>query len=106
MTEHPCSASPSTFPAADKQKLLTLVQAQQNSNNDDEAAALGAPAVSVYKTHSGGILDVLEDMKEKAEEQLASLPKADATEKAYCDEQLAKTENESHFARRKQISVE
>jgi predicted glycosyltransferase len=83
MTEHPCSASPSTFPAADKQKLLTLVQAQQNSNNDDEAAALGAPAVSVYKTHSGGILDVLEDMKEKAEEQLASLPKADATEKAW-----------------------
>merc|ERR1719221_1127067 len=69
------------FPAADKQKLLALVQAQQNSNNDDEDADLGAPAASVYKTHSGGILDVLEDMKEKAEEQLASLRKAEVNAK-------------------------
>ena len=38
---------------------------------------LGAPAASVYKTHSDGILDVLEDMKEKAEVQLSSLRKAE-----------------------------
>merc|ERR1719221_127829 len=69
------------FPAADKQKLLALVQAQQNANNDDEDADLGAPAAAVYKTHSGGILDVLEDMKEKAEEQLASLRKAEVNAK-------------------------
>ena len=65
------------FPAADKQKLLTLVQSQQNSNSDDDDADLGAPAASVYKYNSGGILDALEDMREMAEEQFASHCKAE-----------------------------
>mmetsp|Transcript_95044 Transcript_95044/g.220619 ORF Transcript_95044/g.220619 Transcript_95044/m.220619 type:complete len:707 (-) Transcript_95044:142-2262(-) len=63
------------FPSADKQKLLALVQSRQSSDADDEE--LGAPAAAVYKTHSEGIVDVLEDLKEKAEEQLASLRKAE-----------------------------
>merc|ERR1712224_832001 len=41
----------------------------------------GAPAASVYKTHSTSIFDILEDMKEKAEGQLAELRKAEATTK-------------------------
>merc|ERR1719330_2243918 len=39
---------------------------------------LVAPAAATYKTHSNGILDVLEDLKEKAEGQLSDLRKAEA----------------------------
>merc|ERR1719498_2090150 len=52
---------------------------QQQSGSDDEE--LGAPAAAVYKTHSGSIFDVLEDMKEKAEGQLNDLRKAETTSK-------------------------
>merc|ERR1719258_996445 len=40
-----------------------------------------APAAAVYKSHSSSITDVLEDMKEKAEGQLADLRKAESTAK-------------------------
>merc|ERR1719310_1300501 len=43
---------------------------------------VGAPAPATYKGHSGGIVDVLTDMKEKAEAQLAELRKAE-TESAH-----------------------
>jgi len=65
-----------SFPSKDQSKLMALVQSQQNDENDD--LELGAPAAATYKTHSTGILDVLEDMKEKAEEQLSDLRKAEA----------------------------
>merc|ERR1719507_2248496 len=55
---------------ADKQKLVALVQSQ--SSDDQEP---GAPESAVYKSHSSGILDVLEDMKEKAEGSLSDLRK-------------------------------
>merc|ERR1719263_323035 len=42
-----------------------------------DEAALGAPAAAVYKTHSTSIVDVLEDLKEKAEGELADLRKAE-----------------------------
>merc|ERR1719346_285011 len=45
----------------------------------DEAP--GAPAAAVYKTHSGGIFELLEDMKEKAEGQLSELRKAETNSK-------------------------
>lgn len=52
-----------------KQKLMALVQARE----DAEDGETGAPAASKYDSHSGGIIDVLEDMKDKAEGQLADL---------------------------------
>merc|ERR1719195_1691406 len=58
------------FAGADKTKLVALVQSQQGSQNDDE---LGEPAAAAYKSHSSGIIDVLEDMKEKAESELKDL---------------------------------
>merc|ERR1712087_113635 len=64
-----------SFSTADKKKLAAFVQSQQNSDADD--SDLGAPAAAVYKTHSTNILDVLEDLKEKAEEQLSDLRKAE-----------------------------
>merc|ERR1712066_928014 len=64
---------------ADKTKLVALVQSQQAADSDDEAP--GAPAAAVYKTHSTGILDVIADLKEKAEGQLSDLRKAESNTK-------------------------
>merc|ERR550514_863351 len=69
--------SAASFSSNDQSKLMALVQ--QQSGSDDEE--LGAPAAAVYKTHSGSIFDVLEDMKEKAEGQLNDLRKAESTSK-------------------------
>jgi len=67
------------FTSADKKKLLAMVQSQQSAAGEDEE--LGAPQAAAYKSHSSSILDVLEDLKEKAEEQLADLRKAETSAK-------------------------
>jgi len=63
------------FSSVDKQKLLALMQNKQS--DDDQDADLGAPAPDAYKSHSSNIVDVLEDLKEKAEGQLADERKAE-----------------------------
>merc|ERR1719264_1397050 len=65
--------------SADKQKLFALVQSRQGGEADEED--VGAPDPAVYKTHSTNILEVLEDLKEKAEEQLSNLRKAETNTK-------------------------
>jgi len=67
------------FSGNDKSKLMALVQNQQGSDDDDEE--MGAPAPDSYKSHSGGILDVLADMKDKAEAELSDLRKAEGNAK-------------------------
>merc|ERR1719265_595472 len=67
------------FPVTDQKKLTALVQARQSGESDDDE--FGAPAAAVYKSHSSGIFDVLEDMKEKAEGQLSDPRKAESTTK-------------------------
>jgi chromosome segregation ATPase len=67
------------FSGKDKQKLLAL--AQQKDTEQDDDMELGAPAAAAYKGHSSGILDVLEDLKEKAEEELGELRKAEVAAK-------------------------
>merc|ERR1719217_1396949 len=59
----------------DKQKLVALVQNQQGDADGD--AELGAPDPAVYKNKSGSIVDVLNDMKDKAEAELSELRKAE-----------------------------
>merc|ERR1711972_1004429 len=49
----------------DASKLTALVQ---SSSNDDDA---GAPAATVYQGQSGGIIQTLTDLLEKAQGQLA-----------------------------------
>jgi len=74
-----------SFASNDKQKLLALVQSESealsHSHETDEDAEeetmLGAPKPAEYKTHSTSIVDVLEDLKEKAEAELSSLRKAE-----------------------------
>merc|ERR1719382_2040306 len=68
-----------SFSAASKQRLTALVQASQASDSEEDP--MGAPAATVYKTHSTDILDLLEDLKEKAEEDLAALRKAETNTK-------------------------
>merc|ERR1719377_196080 len=63
--------------SGDHQKLVALVQAQQSG----EEGEFGAPAAATYKSQSGGILDVLEDLKDKAETELAEARKAESTTK-------------------------
>merc|ERR1719242_1388375 len=68
-------ADAAAFSVDDRQRLIALAQTDQS---DEE---FGAPAVASYKSQSGGIIDVLEDMKEKAESQLAEVRKAEETAK-------------------------
>merc|ERR1719453_575112 len=63
------------FTNTDQKKLVALVQAQ------GEDSEMGAPAAAVYKSHSGGIVDLLEDLKEKAEGELADARKAESNAK-------------------------
>jgi len=63
-----------SFANDDKSKLLGLIQ---NMQGDDDAE-LGAPDPAVYKSKSGGIVDTLTDMKDKAEAELSEARKAEA----------------------------
>jgi len=65
------------FAGADKNKVLALVQAQ----GDDDDSEFGAPAAAAYESKSGGIVDVLADMKDKAESELDELRKAEGNAK-------------------------
>merc|ERR1719486_1136031 len=68
------------FSVSDRDRLVALVQNRQGETDesDDE---LSAPAPAAYKSHSTNIIDVLEDLKEKAEEELADLRKAESSTK-------------------------
>jgi len=59
----------STLTSADAKGIAALVQTQQSSDDGE----LGAPDPAVYKGQSGGIIDTLGDLLEKAESQLAEL---------------------------------
>jgi len=55
----------SSISADDRSTLTSLVQQAQGADDEDFLAA-AAPAPKAYESQSGGILDTLEDMKEKA----------------------------------------
>lgn len=55
----------------DKQRLTSF--AQSSLDQSDDAEELGAPAAEAYKSKSGGIIEVLEDMRGKASTQLKKL---------------------------------
>jgi len=65
------------FSTTDHAKLLELVQARQGGEDSE----MGAPAAATYKSQSGGIVDVLDDLKEKAEGELAEARKAESSAK-------------------------
>merc|ERR1711972_235444 len=59
--------------------LVAFVQAQQGAEDDD--MEFGAPTAAAYKSKSGGIVEILEDMKDKADAELSELRKAESTAK-------------------------
>jgi len=67
------------FSGHDKNKLMALIQ----SKDDDEDSDLdmGAPAAATYESKSGSIVDVLQDMKDKADSELDELRKAEGNAK-------------------------
>jgi len=65
------------FSTSDHQKLIALVQSKQG----DEDSEMGAPAAATYESQSGGIVGVLEDLKEKAETELSEARKAESSAK-------------------------
>jgi chromosome segregation ATPase len=71
----------SVINAADASKLTAFVQQGRAAaeDSDDDAQEPGAPAAAVYESHSGGIIDTLEGLLEKAQEQLDALRKTETT---------------------------
>merc|ERR1719487_1511674 len=68
--------------SADKVKVQALLQATQGSEDLDlELQPGGAPDPAAYKSKSGGIVSVLEDMLEKAKGELAAAQKAEMNAK-------------------------
>merc|ERR1719247_3770172 len=57
-------AKASVVSSDDQEKLTSLIQAAEDDGDDFLSAS--APDAKAYESHSGSILDVLEDMKEKA----------------------------------------
>jgi len=79
--------------SADKKRLTVLLQSQQ----EDEDEGAGAPAAKVYKTQSGGIVEVLEDLKSKAEEELSEARKAESTSQHNFDMMKQSLEDQMAF---------
>jgi len=55
---------------ADEKRLTELVQTAHTSDDDD--SDMGAPDAAAYESHSTGILDTLNGLLEKAQEQLST----------------------------------
>jgi chromosome segregation ATPase len=65
----------SVLSAADASKLTALLQNSQDSA--DDSLELGAPAAAVYESHSGNIVDTLNGLLDKAQEQLSDARKTE-----------------------------
>jgi len=63
----------SMITTGDASRLAAFVQDAQKAQNADEDEAPGAPAGAVYESQSGGIVDTLQDLADKAESQLSDL---------------------------------
>lgn len=59
----------------DSKKITALLQSQQEAKDDEDDEDMGAPAPDAYKSQSGGIVDILEDLLNEAEGELSELRK-------------------------------
>merc|ERR1719277_2844377 len=86
----------SVLNSADASRLTAFVQSSQQS--DDSNGEAGAPDAAVYQSQSGGIVEVLEDLLEKAQSQLSTARHAE--ESAMHNFQMLKQslEDEMKFA--------
>merc|ERR1719373_1111797 len=63
--------------SSDAAKLTAFVQQAQQGEDGEEQP--GAPAAAVYESKSGGVVDVLQDLTEKAETELDDARKKETT---------------------------
>merc|ERR1719207_380373 len=82
--------------SADKAKVQALLQSQ-TAEDDLELQPAGAPDPAAYKSHSGGIVETLEDMLEKAKAELADAQKAEMNSKFDYDMMKQKLEDAMKF---------
>jgi hypothetical protein len=71
----------SALQTQDKAKIQSLLQSNKDDDDDFLQQPSGAPAAAGYESHSSGILDVLEDMKDKAQEMRHEGQQAEMTSK-------------------------
>merc|ERR1719420_2057223 len=84
--------------SGDKAKVQALLQAQTADTEDDlELQPAGAPDPAAYKSKSGGIVETLEDMLEKAKAELADAQKAEMNSKFDYDMLKQKLEDAMKF---------
>jgi len=62
----------SAISSSDASRLTAFVQANQKAKDTDEDEEPGAPAATVYDSHSGAIVDTLQGLTEQADAQLDS----------------------------------
>eukprot|EP00429_Kryptoperidinium_foliaceum_P018796 CAMPEP_0176043554 /NCGR_PEP_ID=MMETSP0120_2-20121206/21614_1 /TAXON_ID=160619 /ORGANISM="Kryptoperidinium foliaceum, Strain CCMP 1326" /LENGTH=711 /DNA_ID=CAMNT_0017376961 /DNA_START=85 /DNA_END=2220 /DNA_ORIENTATION=- len=62
----------------ESQQLFSMLQARQDSVDGEEA---GAPSAEAYKSQSGEVIEIMQDMREKAEVQLRNARDAEAKSK-------------------------
>jgi len=88
----------SLIDTSDATKLTAFIQATQGADDTADDEAFGAPAAAAYESKSGGIVDTLEDLLEKAESQLDETRKKET--KAKHDYEMLKQslEDEMKFA--------
>ena len=65
----------------DASGIMALAQTSSGSDDDDDDSDTGAPEAAVYENQSGGIIDTLNGLLEKATNQLDSATKAETTNK-------------------------
>ena len=63
----------SLIEVSDAAKLAACVQSAQSDSDDEQDS--GEPAAAVYKSQSGGIVDTIQELLERADDQLAELRK-------------------------------
>jgi chromosome segregation ATPase len=84
----------SAISQADGSRLAALVQTQ----SDDSDSDMGAPAAEVYESKSGGIVDTLNGLLEKAQGQLDAATKAETSARNEYDLLKQSLEDEIKYA--------
>jgi len=84
----------SAISTADATKLTALVQTQ----SDDSDSVTGAPEAAVYESKSGGIVDTLNSLLDKAEAQLDAATKAETQAKNEYDMKKQALSDEIKYA--------
>merc|ERR1719221_944319 len=68
----------SMLSSADAGRLTALVQSDRSADSEEDLG-VGAPDAAIYQGHSGGIIETLEGLKEKAETQLDKARKTETS---------------------------